>query len=129
MFNKGVLILVCIVFFSSCSKEAPSLPQDYTSVDSQSSIDNTEFSTELIKLTCDDINLQLQALNKMNENNINAISKTRHKDQAVGYFASVFFPPLWLAIDTHEETKDKIAEVYKQKDNLYKLKVYKKCKS
>lgn len=121
-------LLIIILLLSGCAKNAPSLPKDYSSVDSKSKLSKDDFTSKLLQLDCQEIKVQLEQLDKINETNISKIKSTRVKDQTLGYISTVLFPPLWFAIDNHTDEKSKIDEVYKQKDNLFKLQAYKKCK-
>ncbi|MFV0562822.1 hypothetical protein [Malaciobacter mytili] len=121
-------LLIIILLLSGCAKNAPSLPKDYSSVDSKSKLSKDDFTSKLLQLDCQEIKVQLEQLDKINETNISKIKSTRVKDQTIGYISTVLFPPLWFAIDNHTDEKSKIDEVYKQKDNLFKLQAYKKCK-
>ncbi len=123
-----VSLFVIILLLSGCAKNAPSLPKDYSSVDSKNKLSNKDFTSKLLQLNCQEIKVQLEQLDKINETNISKIKSTRVKDQTIGYISTVLFPPLWFAIDNHSDEKAKIQEVYKQKDNLFKLQAYKKCK-
>ena len=127
LLSKIAFTLFVVLFLNSCAKNAPSLPKDYGSVESSEKLTEEDFDKEFLKLTCKDISLQLMKLDSINKKNINKINSTRVEDQATGYVASVLFPPLWFAIDKHSDTKDKIDEVYRQKDKLFKLQSYKKC--
>ncbi len=127
LLNKIVFLLLITVFFNSCAKNAPDLPKDYSSINSNEKIQETDFEKELLILSCDEIIVQIKELNTFNEKNIDKINSTRTQNQAIGYVSTILFPPLWFAIETHSETKDKIDEVYKQKDILYKLQKYKSC--
>ncbi|AXH15352.1 hypothetical protein CP985_08950 [Malaciobacter mytili LMG 24559] len=121
-------LLIIILLLSGCAKNAPSLPKDYSSVDSKNKLSKDDFTSKLLQLDCQEIKVQLEQLDKINETNISKIKSTRVKDQTIGYISTVLFPPLWFAIDNHTDEKSKIDEVYKQKDNLFKLQAYKKCK-
>ncbi len=127
LLNKIVFLIFIALFLSSCAKNAPDLPKDYSSINSNEKIKETDFKKELLDFSCDDIIVQLQELDSFNEKNIDKIKSTRTQNQAIGYVSTLLFPPLWFAIENHSETKDKIDEVYKQKDMLYKLQKYKNC--
>jgi hypothetical protein len=116
-----------IFIFIGCSKEAPNLPNDYSSINKKEVLNSDNFNKELLELSCDDIKLQVVELNKIIDLNINEINSTRTENQTLGYFSLVIFPPLWFAINNHESEKDKIEEVYKQKDLLFKLESFKQC--
>jgi hypothetical protein len=121
------MILLCSFMFFGCAKNAPELPTDYSSIHSENHLSDKDFEPYMLKLTCEQIATQLKELNTINEDNVNKIKATRTGDQTAGYFATLLFPPLWFAIDTHDDTKVKIDEVNKQKDSYYKLQVYKSC--
>lgn len=123
LFNnlKTITLLLFIILFVGCSKDAPELPQDYSSIDSEYRLSERDFSESMLQLSCNDIKDQLIELNKINEQNIEKISQTREYDQINAFIGA------WFAVNKHTTTKAKIDAVYKQKDNLYKLQSYKKC--
>lgn len=122
----GLFLLIFLLL--GCAKSAPTLPKDYSSVDSKSKLSDEDFNSKLLQLNCEEIKVQLEQLDKINETNISKIKSTRVQNQTIGYISTVLFPPLWFAIDNHTDEKAKIDELYKQKDNLFKLQAYKKCK-
>ena len=125
--NNKLLVLILGVFLLGCASRAPELPDDYSSMNKQVTLTRGDFSSELLELSCVDIQNQLKALDSLNESNVNRIKSSRSSDQTKGFVSALLFSLLFFAIDNHADEKSKIEEVYRQKDILFKLKAYKNC--
>ena len=55
------------------------------------------------------------------------ITDKRGDNQVAGYIGGVFFLPILLATDNSSEAKQKIQNINRAKDEMYKLQSYKRC--
>lgn len=129
LLNKSSILTVCMIFIVSCATKAPELPADYGSVNTKQRLSVEDFDPESAQLTCAEIEQELLELNNARAKQSNEIAEKRGSNQTIGYIGSIFFLPLVLATDSSVEEKEKIANVHKAKDKLYKLKLFKKCPS
>ena len=129
LLNK--LISCSVVFFTlvACATNAPELPPDYSSVDTKQRLNIDEFDTETAELTCEQIRAELKELNSEHATEARDITQKRGSNQTIGYIGSVFFLPIVLASDSSVQAKEKIANIHRAKDKLYKLQSFKKCPS
>lgn len=80
-----------------------------------------------VELTCAEIDEELKILEGDYALQAQDITNKRLQNQAAGYIAGALFPPALLAIDNSSEAKDKIESINRAKDELYKLRAFKKC--
>lgn len=119
----GLLVLV------ACATHAPELPSDYGSVHTKQRLSIDDFDPKTAQLTCVEIKQELIKLNSIRAAQSHDIAQKRGSNQTIGYIGSMFFLPLVLATDSSVQTKEKISNIHKAKDKLYKLQAFKKCPS
>jgi len=125
-----VLLLVIIVgFIAGCATGARDLPQDYNSIDAKKRMSIDDFDAAAIKLTCSQISEELKILNSDYALHVQDIEGKRQQNQVAGYLGAIFILPALLATDNSTEAKEKIENINRAKDMLYKLQVFKKCPS
>lgn len=121
-------VIACLTI--GCATGARELPPDYCSVNAQKRLSLEDFSlTALVSLTCAKIDEELKTLESDCAMQVRDITAKRGKNQAVVYVGSLFFLPALLATDNSAEAKAKIANINRAKDELYKLRAFKRCPS
>lgn len=129
LLNKILTVTLSLLVIASCATKAPDLPTDYGSVHTKQRLSVDDFDPETAQLTCAQIEQELLALNSERAKHSGEIAENRNSNQTIGYIGSLFFLPLMLATDSNVEAKEKIENLLKAKDKLYKLKSFKKCPS
>ncbi len=124
--------LITVSLFSSavisgCATSARELPSDYGSVDARKRLQLNDFDATTATLSCAEANKELRALEAADSRHIQTIKGNRKHNQITGYIGTAFFLPVYLATDNDLKTKEKIRNINKAKDKLYKLKAFKKC--
>ena len=127
--NKLIVGIIVHLSLAACATNAPELPPDYSSVHSQQRVSIDEFDTVTANLTCEQIRSELEELNSEHATKTHEISEKRGSNQTIGYIGSVFFLPIVLASDSNVQAKEKITNIHRAKDKLYKLQSLKKCPS
>jgi 4-hydroxy-3-methylbut-2-enyl diphosphate reductase IspH len=127
--KRILLSVVTCIFIVGCATSARELPNDYGSIDSNKRLHLEDFDVSTATLTCAEVDKELEVLEDTSDQYIQIIKGNRKHNQVVGYIGSVFFLPVYLATDNDLEAKEKIRQINKAKDELYKLKAYKKCVS
>lgn len=126
LLNRGILV-ACVINAAGCSQPARELPPDYGSINSNTRIEESQFSNEDLLLSCARIDEEMTELRNQNAAIESQIIASRGSDQGWGYTASVIFPPLWLAIDNDEEYKELLTRVHERVDTLISLRRIKSC--
>lgn len=125
---KGLVVLVAIAgLVAGCASSARDLPLDYSSVDAKKRLSLDDFDPAAVNLTCSEIDEELKILDSDYATQVCDITDKRHKNQVAGYIGSVFFLPVLLETDNSTEVKKKIEKINRAKDELYKLRAFKKC--
>lgn len=132
LLNKILFSLVIIsICFIGCAKEAPNLPKDYSSLNTKNKLSKNDFTSEELKLSCEEISERLKKLNSLNNY---YQSKTKNEIRQVAQVITIYGAPpkhsfpLLLPANTNSELNFKIAQTYRQSDILYKLQIFKNCK-
>lgn len=121
IFFTHFLILV------GCAQTAPSLPPDVGSINSIETLSASQFEDSDLQLTCGEIEDRIVALRDQSEEVRERIAENRGDDQALGFFASLVFPPLWLAMDNDEDGKNLANRIQDRIDTLLSLRRLKTC--
>ena len=121
--------LLFLSLITGCATSSRELPDDYSSIDTHKRLHLHEFDVMTAKLSCAEVDAELLALENSSKDHIQEIEGNRKKNQMIGYIGSMFFLPLYLATDNDLDKKEKIKNINKAKDELYKFKVFKKCPS
>ncbi len=127
--NKSLLTIVFSLAVYGCATKAPDLPPDYGSVQAKQRLSVDDFDPETASLTCEEIKQELEKLKSEHVIQSQEIDDKRASNQTIGYFGSLFFLPALLATDSSVKAKEKIANLHKAKDKLYKAQVFKQCPS
>lgn len=127
--TKLLLLVTVIGFIGGCATNARNLPADYSSIDAKKRLNVDDFDAAVVKLTCSQINDELKILESDYALQEQDIKGKRVQNQAGFYIGAVFFLPALLVTDNSTEAKEKIENINKAKDQLYKLLVFKKCPS
>ncbi len=75
-----------------------------------------------MNLTCSELDEELAMLESDYALQVQDITGKRQQNQVAGYIGAVFFLPALLATDSSTEAKEKIENINRGKDELYKLK-------
>lgn len=125
---KGLVVLVAIAgLVAGCASSARDLPLDYSSVDAKKRLRLDDFDPAAVNLTCSEIDEELKILESDYASQVGDITDKRHNNQVAGYIGCVFFLPVLLITDNSTEVKKKIENINRAKDELYKLRAFKKC--
>jgi len=124
-----IKLLLASLVATGCATSARELPSDYGSVDAHKRLNLDDFDVTTAKLTCSEANNELRVLEDASNDYVQIIKGNRKHNQVTGYIGSAFFLPVYLATDNDLEAKEKISNINRAKDELYKLKTYKKCSS
>ena len=122
------LVLLISFFIHGCAQTALDLPPDYGSKNSNIHLDESNFTNADLAITCPQIDEELIELRNQRAAIRTQIVASRESDQTIGYWSSVLFSPLWLAIDNDEDNKDLINRVQERIDTLIGLSRLKSCK-
>lgn len=125
--KTATVLPVAILFFSACAGGARELPQDYSSVNTKKRLSLGDFEPASAQLTCREISKELEELEQALAPHNAQIQSKRNQNQVATYIGATFFLPALLATDNDAETKTKIENINKAKDEMYKLQAYKKC--
>lgn len=117
------IIFISLIGCVSCATSPPELPPDYGSTRPTHTIDSALFSTEDIKKTCDEINVEHDQLNNALNNIDKNIENNRTSDQTVAYLLG----PVFTLFDTNSDVKEKRIAIHKRIDSINLLRRYKKC--
>ena len=128
--TKNFLLLMTVAcFIAGCAIGARNLPPDYSSIDAKKRLSVDDFDAAAIELTCSQIDEELKILESDYALQAQDIKGKRRQNQAALYLGGVFFLPALLATDNSYEAKAKIENINRAKDQLYKLRAFKKCPS
>lgn len=127
--KKLLLLMMVVGFIAACATGARNLPLDYSSIDAKKRLSVDDFDAAAIELTCLQIDEELRILESDYALQAQDIKGKRHKNQVAGYLGAVFILPALLATDNSAEAKVKIENINRAKDQLYKLRAFKKCPS
>ena len=128
--TKKLLLLTMVAgFIAGCATSARNLPPDYSSIDSKERLNIDDFDTAAIELTCSQIAEELIILESDYAFQMQDIKGKRYQNQVAGYLGAIFILPALLATDNSAEAKVKIENINRAKDQLYKLRAFKKCPS
>jgi len=127
--NKLLLLVMVVGFIAACATGARNLPPDYSSIDAKKRLDVNDFDAAAVELTCSQIDEELKILESDYALQVQDIKGKRDQNQVAGYIGAVFFLPALLATDNSAEAKVKIGNINRAKDQLYKLRAFKKCPS
>lgn len=123
-----IAVLLAALFSYSCAHTAPDLPPDYGSENSSIHLDESKFEKADLALGCQQIKEELTELRNQKAAIKSQIVASRESDQSIGYFSSVIFPPLWLAIDNDDDFKALLDRVQERIDTLISLSRLKYCR-
>lgn len=127
--NKLLLLVMVAGFIAGCATGARNLPPDYSSIDAKKRLSVNDFDAAAVELTCSQIDEELKILESDYALQVQDIKGKRDQNQVAGYIGAVFFLPALLATDNSAEAKVKIENINRAKDQLYKLRAFKKCPS
>lgn len=127
--TKLLLLVVVAGLIGGCATDARNLPPDYSSVDAKKRLSVDDFDAAAAKLTCSQIDEELKILESDYALQEQDIKGKRVQNQAGFYIGAVFFLPALIVTDSSTEAKEKIENINRAKDQLYKLRVFKKCPS
>lgn len=127
--KKFLLLMMVVGFIAACATGARNLPLDYSSIDAKKRLSVDDFDVAAVELTCLQIDEELRILESDYALQAQDIKGKRYKNQVAGYLGAVFILPALLAIDNSAEVKVKIENINRAKDQLYKLRAFKKCPS
>jgi len=127
--KKLLLLMMVAGFIAGCATGARNLPPDYSSIDAKKRLNIEDFDTAAIELTCSQIDEELKILESDYAFQVQDIQGKRHQNQVAGYLGAIFILPALLATDNSAEAKVKIENINRAKDQLYKLRAFKKCPS
>ena len=126
--TKEIFVLLSIVSLTAdCATAARDLPQDYGSVDARARVRLNDFDAASLNLTCAEIDEELAILESDYALQARDITDKRVRNQAALYVGTVFFLPVLLLTDNSTEAKEKIRNVNRAKDELYRLLVFDDC--
>ena len=143
--NKQLLAAaVSAGLVTGCATTARDLPQDYSSVTAQRKLRVEDFAAapgfyrynktlsvyepvKAVELMCAEIDEELKSLESDSVVQNQDVVDKRLQNQVVGYIGAAFFPPILLVIDNSSDAKDRINSINRAKDELYKLRAFKKC--
>ena len=127
---KALVVLVAIAgLVAGCAISARDLPLDYSSVDAKKRWHLDDFDPETVKLTCEEIDKELKILESDSATQVRHITDKSASNQAAYYIGFTFFLPALFITDNSTELKKKIENINRAKDELYKLRAFKKCPS
>jgi len=127
--RKLLLLIMVVGFIAGCATSARNLPLDYSSIDAKKRLNVEDFDTAAIELTCSQIDDELKILESDYALQAQDIEGKRVQNQVAGYLGAIFILPALLATDNSAEAKAKIENINRAKDQLYKLRTFKKCPS
>ena len=127
--NKLLILIMVECLIVGCAVGARDLPKDFSSIDAKERLSLSDFSVATAKLTCSQIDDELEILESDSALQVQSIEGERQQNQVAGYIGCVFFLPAILATDNSVEAKAKIENINRAKDELYKLRAFKKCSS
>jgi hypothetical protein len=127
--KKFLLLLMAASLIGGCATGARDLPQDYSSIDAKNRLRVEDFDTAALKLTCSQIDEELNILDSEYASKVHDIEEKHIQNQVgVGLFG-IFFLPVVLATDSNAEATEKIENINRAKDQLYKIRAFKECPS
>ena len=116
-----------LLLLTACASNAPPLPKDYGSVNAiKPSL--AQFAAEDVKLSCDEVDAQLEALHEQETAINKEIASQRGRNQTAGYLAAILVLPALAAADFHGDERDALEILNKRRDALLKLEVAKDCR-
>lgn len=127
--KKLLLLMMFAGFIAGCATGARNLPPDYSSIDAKKRLNVDDFDASAIELTCAQIDEELKILESDYALEAQDIAGKRHQNQVAGYLGAIFILPALLATDNSAEAKLKIENINRAKDQLYRLRAFKKCPS
>ena len=123
--NKLASLAVVVLVLGACAGSAPELPEDYSSVDTDTPSSLDSFGEDAA-LSCDTINDQIAEIDVLMKELNAAIVADRDADQSV-FLGSIFFLPVLLAADSHDDEKATLNGLQARRDQLIALRGAKDC--
>lgn len=116
--NKTFCLFAAFIVVG-CARSAPVLPPD-TSGGDPAAISKTMLSVPLFikAMSCTEINSEFENLAKNDQALEKQIHSNRHKNQTAGYIAGVIFPPMLLAVDNDDSSKNLLDQNQFRRDQL-----------
>ena len=119
--------IALILLISGCAQPAPKLPSDYSSIDSSIQISEYKFNKSELTLECDEISQEIVNLKSQINKIDNLIASKRSSEQAIGFFANLFLPPLWVIMNKTDSLKVARLKIHNRVDTLMHLYQHKSC--
>jgi hypothetical protein len=124
--NSARLAAIAALMLAGCTRSAPPLPPDTTSINRSHDLALDDFMPEARAMSCDDISAERRKIADAMQQINASIESHRTRDQIIGYFT---FPTLVVvnAVDGDDAGKDQMTQLYQRQDTLIKLSALKHC--
>ena len=111
----------------ACARSSPELPPNLSDRPAEQRLLQGDSESAEAKLDCVGL-LQERERNRQTTDELEKkIAGNRGRNQAVGYFAGVVFPPLLLAVKPDSDIKTTLDQLQVQRDRIDRLTQAKKC--
>lgn len=128
IFLRFVLTAVLLAgLLAGCTRGAPDLPPDTSSVNAERQLSEADFSSEDLSLTCADLYREQDAIAAEAETYNASIEGNRQKNQVAGYIAGVVFLPAIVATEHNDAEKADLDRLQERFDLVQGLKRIKNC--
>jgi hypothetical protein len=118
-----------LVVLGACARAAPELPPAYGEKGAPELPKLESMGAADASMSCDAIELERESVRSEMKELEATIVSTHDQNQAIGYAASAFFPPLVLAADHHLKATEQLDEKQQRLDRLILLDRLKACRA
>jgi hypothetical protein len=123
--TNSALLLALIL--GACARSSPELPPNLSDRPPEQRLLAGDSESAEAKLDCTGL-LQERERNRQTTDELEKkIADNRGRNQAVGYFAGVLFPPLLLAVKPDSDIKTTLDQLQVQRDRIDRLTQSRRC--
>ncbi|MPY68867.1 MAG: hypothetical protein GEU92_02145 [Alphaproteobacteria bacterium] len=119
--------VVLALFAAACSRAAPELPPDITSVEGRNDNTPAAYQEAELALSCEEIDARLFEISQAMDELEGTVAGNRRKNQTIGYIGAVLFMPLMLAAEENAAEKKALDDHQGTRDRLFGLRAMKRC--
>jgi len=119
--------LAAAALTAACQRAAPPLPPDLSHLPATQRLLPGDQESPEAQLDCTALRREAARNQDLSIKLEEAIATERSSNQAIGYVATVFFPPLWLAARTDAEAKETLNNLQNKQDRINRLIKSKPC--
>ena len=125
--SKTSRALFLALMLGACARSSPELPPNLSDRPPEQRLLQGDSESAEAKLDCTGL-LQERERNRQTTDELEKkIADNRGRNQAVGYFSGVLFPPLLLAVKPDSDIKTTLDQLQAQRDRIDRLAQAKRC--